>query len=59
MRAIFIARGPSIRDGVVVPAFDNVDVYPLLMRLVGLPAASNDGDGDALGVLEPGLDEHP
>ena len=59
MRAIFIARGPSIRDGVVVPAFDNVDVYPLLMRLVGLPAASNDGDGDALVVLEPGLDGHP
>ncbi|WP_036208674.1 ectonucleotide pyrophosphatase/phosphodiesterase [Novilysobacter arseniciresistens] len=54
MRAIFIARGPSIRDGVVVPAFDNVDVYPLLMRLLGLPPAANDGDGDALQVLEPG-----
>jgi predicted AlkP superfamily pyrophosphatase or phosphodiesterase len=55
MRAIFLARGPSVRDGVVLPAFGNVDVYPLLMRLVGLPPAPNDGDGDALEVLEAPL----
>lgn len=55
MRAIFLARGPSVRDGVVVPAFDNVDVYPLLMRLVGLAPAPNDGDADALRVLEASL----
>ncbi len=44
MRALFVARGPAFRRGVVVPAFDNVDVYPLLARLVGIPAAPNDGD---------------
>ncbi|MCD9028250.1 ectonucleotide pyrophosphatase/phosphodiesterase [Luteimonas sp. BDR2-5] len=44
MRAIFIARGPSFRRGVTLPGFDNVDVYPLLARLLGVPAADNDGD---------------
>ena len=44
MRAVFVARGPAFRRGVVLPAFDNVDVYPLLARLIGIPAAPNDGD---------------
>ena len=47
MRAVFIARGPSFRDGVVLPPIDNVDVYPLLMRLLGLPPEPNDGDAEA------------
>jgi predicted AlkP superfamily pyrophosphatase or phosphodiesterase len=52
MRAIFIAHGPSFRDGATLPAFDNVHVYPLLMRLLGLPPADNDGDPR---VLAPAL----
>lgn len=48
MRALFIARGPSFRSGATLPAFDNVDVYPLLARLLGIPAAPNDGDPDRL-----------
>ena len=52
MRAIFIARGPSFRQGATLPAFDNVDVYPLLARLLGIPAAPNDGDP---GTLLPAL----
>lgn len=44
MRAIFLARGPAFRRGATLPAFDNVDVYPLLARLVGIRAARNDGD---------------
>lgn len=44
MRATFIARGPAFRKGVVIPAFDNVDVYPLMIRLLGIPARTNDGD---------------
>jgi len=44
MRALFIARGPSFRRGVQLPAFDNVDVYPLLARLVGIAPAASDGD---------------
>ena len=44
MRALFVADGPSLRDGAVVPAFDNVDVYPLLARLLGVTPRPNDGD---------------
>lgn len=48
MRAVFIARGPAFRSGMVMPAFDNVDVYPLLARLLGIRAAANDGDPSRL-----------
>lgn len=44
MRALFVARGPAFRSGVEIPAFDNVDVYPLLARLLGIEPAPNDGD---------------
>lgn len=44
MRALFIAHGPAFRQNVVIPAFDNVDMYPLLTHLLGIPAAANDGD---------------
>ena len=47
MRAVFIASGPSFREGVVLPPIDNVDVYPLLMRLLGLAPEPNDGDAEA------------
>ncbi|MGJ4730653.1 ectonucleotide pyrophosphatase/phosphodiesterase [Luteimonas sp. SDU101] len=48
MRAIFIANGPSFRHGAVLPAFDNVDVYPLLARLLGIAPAPHDGNADTL-----------
>lgn len=48
MRALFIAHGPAFRRGAVLSPFDNVDVYPLLARLLGLPPAANDGDPDRL-----------
>ncbi|MRW92400.1 alkaline phosphatase family protein [Duganella sp. FT80W] len=44
MRATFIAAGPAFAPGVVLPVFDNVDVYPLLMRLIGVAALPSDGD---------------
>ncbi|MET0308001.1 MAG: ectonucleotide pyrophosphatase/phosphodiesterase [Sphingomonas sp.] len=37
MAALFIAHGPAFRAA-KLPAFDNVDVYPLLRDLLGLPA---------------------
>ncbi|WP_149196065.1 ectonucleotide pyrophosphatase/phosphodiesterase [Luteimonas suaedae] len=48
MRAIFIAQGPAFRSGVTLPAFDNVDVYALLARLLGVEPAPNDGDPETL-----------
>ena len=54
MRAIFIADGPAFADGVELPPIDNVDVYPLLARLLGVPPADNDGD---IAHVEPALRE--
>jgi predicted AlkP superfamily pyrophosphatase or phosphodiesterase len=52
MAAIFIANGPAFRPGVTLPAFDNVSVYPLLARLVGVTPAPNDGRlGDVAAAL--------
>lgn len=54
MRAIFLARGPAFRRGVTVPGFDNVDVYPLLARLLGIAPAPNDGNPQTLlPILNP------
>ena len=36
MAAIFIANGPAIRKGVRLETFDNVDVYPLVAKLIGM-----------------------
>ncbi len=43
MAALFIAEGPAFRRGVRLRAFDNVDVYPLLARLIGVQPGANDG----------------
>ena len=44
MAAVFVASGPAFRPGVRLKTFDNVDVYPLLARLVGVTPQRNDGD---------------
>lgn len=44
MRAVFLAQGPDLAKGKTLPGFDNVDVYPLMTRLLGIPAAPNDGN---------------
>lgn len=43
MRALFIAHGPDIARGATVAPFQNIDVYPLLARLLGLAPLPNDG----------------
>jgi predicted AlkP superfamily pyrophosphatase or phosphodiesterase len=55
MRAVFVAHGPAFRHGLVVPEFDNVDVYPLLTRVLGIRSAPNDGDFSVVApLLAPG-----
>lgn len=54
MRALFVAHGPAFARGVTVAPFPNVDIYPLLMHLLGLEPLPNDGNLDAVkGVLAP------
>lgn len=43
MAALFIANGPAFRRGARLPTFDNVSVYPLLARLIGVAPEPNDG----------------
>ncbi|WP_140985587.1 ectonucleotide pyrophosphatase/phosphodiesterase [Asticcacaulis tiandongensis] len=52
MASSFIAAGPDIRQGVALEVFDNVDVYPFVMRLLKLQPEPNDG---SLKLLEPAL----
>ncbi|URX62797.1 ectonucleotide pyrophosphatase/phosphodiesterase [Luteibacter anthropi] len=46
MRALFIGRGPGFRQGATVAPFQNIDVYPLVMHLLGQPPLPNDGHLD-------------
>ena len=43
MGALFVARGPAFASGVVLKPFPNVDVYPLMMRVLDLKPQPNDG----------------
>jgi predicted AlkP superfamily pyrophosphatase or phosphodiesterase len=44
MRAIFIAAGPAFKRGVTVAPFENVSIYTVLARILGVTPAPNDGD---------------
>jgi predicted AlkP superfamily pyrophosphatase or phosphodiesterase len=41
-KAIFIAHGPAFRSGVALPEFDNVEVYPVLARALGVKARKSE-----------------
>ena len=36
MHAIFYAWGPNFKSGLKIPAFENVNVYPLIAKILGL-----------------------
>jgi len=44
MRATFIAHGPAFRRGFIAEPFENVEVYNIMARILGLKPATNDGD---------------
>lgn len=46
MHPIFIAYGPAFRKNVTVSPFNNVDVYPLMCHVLGIPPHPNDGNLD-------------
>jgi len=50
MHAVFLARGPDLVSSRVIPSFENIHVYPLVMEILGLEVP-DDIDG-RLGVLE-------
>jgi len=44
MQATFIAAGPNFRKGVRAKSFENVEVYGIVARALGLKPAKTDGD---------------
>ena len=44
MYSPFIGHGPAFAQGVTIAPIDNVDIYPLLARLLNITPASNDGN---------------
>ena len=44
MAALFIANGPAFRAGAQIAELQNVDVYPLLMQVAGVPALPSRGN---------------
>lgn len=49
MHGLFIAAGPRLRAGLRIPAFENINIYPLLAEILGLrPATDIDGRLDVL-----------
>lgn len=46
MRATFIANGAAFKKGYTAEPFENVNVYNLMCRILGLNPAKNDGDFD-------------
>lgn len=52
MRASFMAWGPAFKKGLLIEGFENVHVYPLIAKILGLKIDENKIDGQ-LKVLKP------
>ncbi len=53
MRALFLATGPAFAHARVIAPFGNVDVYPMLAKLLGLKPLPGDGATDLLERVAP------
>ena len=56
MHGIFYARGPDLVERIVVPRFENVHIYLLIMEILELETLMDiDGRGEVLaGILKGG-----
>jgi predicted AlkP superfamily pyrophosphatase or phosphodiesterase len=52
MRGLFVAAGPRLKEGLVIPPVENIHLYELMCAILGLTPAPNDGDP---GVSRPWL----
>jgi predicted AlkP superfamily pyrophosphatase or phosphodiesterase len=54
MAALFVAEGPAFKAGQTLPPFDNVDVQPLVARLLHIRAPKGDGTAKVFdGAIKP------
>lgn len=55
MHAIFYASGPNFKSNLKIPAFENVNVYPLIAKILGLTYHHKiDGKGKVLALILKG-----
>lgn len=50
MRAIFFAEGPDIRPGIRLKPFENVNVFPMIVKILGLTSPKVDGSPNVLSI---------
>jgi predicted AlkP superfamily pyrophosphatase or phosphodiesterase len=48
MRAIFFAEGPDIRPGTKLKPFENINLFPMIVKILGLESPKVDGDPNVL-----------
>jgi hypothetical protein len=56
MRASFMAWGPAFKKGLNIEAFENVNVYPIVAKILGLEYDENSIDGklsNLQSILQP------
>ncbi len=51
MHGIFIARGPSFQNGLVVEPFQSIQIYNLITTVLGIAPAPNDGNLDSVRAM--------
>jgi hypothetical protein len=51
MRAIFYASGPNVRPNTAVPPFENVNLYSLIAKILGLDTTPTNGDVKVLAPI--------
>ena len=61
MRALFLAVGPDIRPGSKLEPFENVNVYPLVAKILALDAPQVDGTLNVLSKIlkDEAVDDKP
>ncbi len=50
MRAIFFAEGPDIRPGTKLKPFENVNVFPMIVKILDLNSPKVDGSPNVLSI---------
>jgi len=56
MQAIFYAAGPAFKIGYVNPTVENVNIYPLIAKILGLKPVPTDGKLEAMSkMLKPSM----
>ncbi len=56
MRPIFLAHGPAFRRGFEYPPIKNVDIVPLISKILGIPDVLTNGSLDRVfDMIDPSI----